>query len=187
MLWMTTKGILKLLRNMEWIGTFCIDTNKGCYQSHDKRSFHIMIRLWNAIMGNVTCSVARHKYVCHRWHRRELFRFSFHGRENQGRVNVLAFWFTRASQISFHEHRSLIFHGHQAAPQLDFHKCPSFISHLHCSLIFSREHATLHLAVSVARLYFWTPNGFRITAPVQPSATGLPCIRPCYMITQYLH
>ena len=31
---------------------------------------------------------------------------------------------------------------------------------------------------SVGRSHFWIPSGFRLTAPAQPSATGLPCIRP---------
>ena len=56
--------------------------------------------------------------------------------------------------------------------------------------VFSRGHTTLHLAVSVGRSvgwsvdrsvglsHFWIPSGFR-TAPAKPSATGLPCIRPC--------
>ena len=62
------------------------------------------------------------------------------------------------------------------------------------AVIFSRGHATLHPAVSVGRtvgrsvgplvrlLHFWIASGFRITAPAQPSATGLPCIRPCSFI-----
>ena len=57
--------------------------------------------------------------------------------------------------------------------------------------IFSRGHATLHLAVSlgpsirpsvrpsVGPSHFWIASGFCFTAPAQPSATGLPCIRPC--------
>ena len=57
-----------------------------------------------------------------------------------------------------------------------------------CGYIFSRGPATLHLAVSVGpsvrrsvrRSHFWIASGFRITAPTQPSATGLPCIRPCF-------
>ena len=52
-------------------------------------------------------------------------------------------------------------------------------------LIFSRGHATLHLGLSVGRSvgpsHFWIPSDFRITAPAQPSATGLPCIRPCLL------
>ena len=61
---------------------------------------------------------------------------------------------------------------------------PRFHGFLH---ILSRGHETLHLAVSVGpsvRLsvrwsHFWIVSGFRITAPAQSSATGLPCIRPC--------
>ena len=34
----------------------------------------------------------------------------------------------------------------------------------------------------VGTSHFWIPSGFRITAPAQPSATGLPCIRPCCFI-----
>ena len=56
------------------------------------------------------------------------------------------------------------------------------------SLIISRGHATLHLAVSVGRSVgpsvchiFWISSGFCITAPAQPSATGVPCIRPCWL------
>ena len=56
--------------------------------------------------------------------------------------------------------------------------------------IFSRGHATLHLAVSVVRSVgmsvppvlrhiFEFRAVFCITALAQPSATGLPCIRPC--------
>ena len=52
------------------------------------------------------------------------------------------------------------------------------------NILFSRGHATLHLAVSVSRSvhrsHFWIPSSFCITTPAQPSATGLPCIRPCY-------
>ena len=33
---------------------------------------------------------------------------------------------------------------------------------------------------SVGPSHFWIPSGFRITAPAQHSATGLPCIRPCF-------
>ena len=33
---------------------------------------------------------------------------------------------------------------------------------------------------SVRPKHFWIPSGFCITAPAQPSATGLPCIRPCF-------
>ena len=51
-------------------------------------------------------------------------------------------------------------------------------------LVFSRGHATLHLAVSVGPSvgpsHFQIASGFRTTAPAQPSATGLPCIQPCY-------
>ena len=43
---------------------------------------------------------------------------------------------------------------------------------------------SLHLAVSVRPSvrpkYFWIAIGLRITAPARPSATGLPCIRPCW-------
>ena len=50
-------------------------------------------------------------------------------------------------------------------------------------ILFSRGHATLELAVSVGRSVgrsdFKFSIGFRIAAPAQPSATGLPCIRPC--------
>ena len=64
--------------------------------------------------------------------------------------------------------------------------------HFWIASIFSRGHATQHLAVSVGRLvgmsvgmsvrpsHFWIPSGYRITAPAQPSTTGLPCIRPCF-------
>ena len=49
------------------------------------------------------------------------------------------------------------------------------------SVLFSRGHATLHLAVSVRpSVILWITSGFCITAPAQPSMTGLPCIRPCY-------
>ena len=34
---------------------------------------------------------------------------------------------------------------------------------------------------SVRRSHFWIPSGFRIIAPAQLSATGLPCIRPCFI------
>ena len=42
----------------------------------------------------------------------------------------------------------------------------------------------LYLAVSARppvglSVHFWIASVFRITAPAQPSATGLPCIRPC--------
>ena len=54
---------------------------------------------------------------------------------------------------------------------------------------FSRGHATLHLAVSVGRSVryklFWILSGFCITAPAQPSATVLPCIRPCFFSYNY--
>ena len=33
---------------------------------------------------------------------------------------------------------------------------------------------------SVGPSHFWILSGFCITAPAQPSATGLPCIRPCF-------
>ena len=48
--------------------------------------------------------------------------------------------------------------------------------------VFSRGHATLELPVSVGtslRNIVKIVSGSRITAPAQPSATGLPCIRPC--------
>ena len=49
---------------------------------------------------------------------------------------------------------------------------------------FSHGHATLHLAVlvgwSVHRSRFWIASGCCITAPAKPSATVLPCIRPCF-------
>ena len=35
---------------------------------------------------------------------------------------------------------------------------------------------------SVGKSHFWILSGFCITAPAQPSATGLPCIWPCYAI-----
>ena len=48
---------------------------------------------------------------------------------------------------------------------------------------FSRGHATWSATWSVGRSvghkYFCIANGFCITAPAQPSATVLPCIRPC--------
>ena len=48
---------------------------------------------------------------------------------------------------------------------------------------FSRGHATWSATWSVGRSvghkYFSIANGFCITAPAQPSATVLPCIRPC--------
>ena len=37
---------------------------------------------------------------------------------------------------------------------------------------------------SVHPSHFWIPSGFRITAPAKPSATGLPCIRPCLYNSQ---
>ena len=51
--------------------------------------------------------------------------------------------------------------------------------------LFSRAHATLHFAVLVAMsisrfITFFIQSSFGITAPAQPSATGLPCIWPCY-------
>ena len=66
-----------------------------------------------------------------------------------------------------------------------------WITHF-CCLVFSRGHATLHLALSVGRLVgrsvgrsqFWIPSSFRITAAAQPSATGLPCSGPCYYSLQ---
>ena len=69
-----------------------------------------------------------------------------------------------------------------------------FVSHVisgsYFTPLFSRGHATLHLAVSVGRSvdrevgpsHFLIPGGFRITAPSQPSATVLPCIRPCFLL-----
>ena len=63
----------------------------------------------------------------------------------------------------------------------------SWFQHYH---IFSRGHATLHLAVSVGRSVgryvrniSKIASGFRITAPAQPSATGLPCIRLCWYMS----
>ena len=58
--------------------------------------------------------------------------------------------------------------------------------------IFSRRHATLHLAVSIGmserqyagNKYHWILSGFCITAPAQPSATVLLCIRPCLCKTR---
>ena len=32
--------------------------------------------------------------------------------------------------------------------------------------------------------HFWNASGFSITAPAQPSATGLPCIRPCFPLPE---
>ena len=55
------------------------------------------------------------------------------------------------------------------------------------TFLFSRGHVTLHLAMSVDMSVcpsrFQIPSGFHITAPAQPSATGLPCIRPCLAFT----
>ena len=59
---------------------------------------------------------------------------------------------------------------------------------------FSRGHSSVHLAVSVGRSvrpsvrpsHFWIPSGFRITAPAQLSATGLPCIRPCFFSSPHV-
>ena len=34
---------------------------------------------------------------------------------------------------------------------------------------------------SVPQQHFWIESGFWITAPAQASATGLPCIRPCFI------
>ena len=49
------------------------------------------------------------------------------------------------------------------------------------AVVFSRGHATLHLTVSVRpSVTFLNSEQFRITAPAQPSATGLPCIQPCF-------
>ena len=67
---------------------------------------------------------------------------------------------------------------------LDFLRPPRQLLML---FILSRGHSTLHLAVSVGMSVgpsvgpsrFWILSGFCITAPAQPSATGLPCIRPC--------
>ena len=54
----------------------------------------------------------------------------------------------------------------------------------HFNGLFSRGHATLHLAVlvrwSVGPKYFWIASGLWIIAPTQPSATGLPSIRPSF-------
>ena len=51
--------------------------------------------------------------------------------------------------------------------------------------LFSRGHATLHLAVSVGTSvryeFCWIPSNYCITAPAQSSATVLPCIRPCFL------
>ena len=52
-----------------------------------------------------------------------------------------------------------------------------------------RGHAILHLAVSVSmsvcryirQSHFWISSCFRITAPAQPSTTGLTCIQPCWI------
>ena len=60
-------------------------------------------------------------------------------------------------------------------------------------IIFSRGLATLRLVVSVGRSvdrsvgpsHFWIPSSFCI-ALAKPSATGLPCIRPCSFIPCYL-
>ena len=55
-------------------------------------------------------------------------------------------------------------------------------------LIFSRGHVTLHLAMSVGpsvrrSVTFLNCEQIRITAPAKPSATGLPCIRPCVVLS----
>ena len=86
--------------------------------------------------------------------------------------------------------------------------CLSLCLSISCSLslclpLFSRGHTTLHLAVSVGRSvgrsvlpsvrpsHFWIPGGFCITVPAQPSATVLPCIRPCFshrcLFSQFCH
>ena len=60
--------------------------------------------------------------------------------------------------------------------------------------IFSCEHGTLHLAVLVgwsvswllSRSHFWILRGILITAPAQPSATGFPCIRPCFLWRHFI-
>ena len=50
--------------------------------------------------------------------------------------------------------------------------------------IFSRGHATLHLAVSVgpSEIFLNYKRFFCATAPAEPSETRLPCIRPCWNI-----
>ena len=51
-------------------------------------------------------------------------------------------------------------------------------------VFFSRQHANLHLAMSVGPSVPWLfliASGVRITAPAHPSTTGLPCIRPCFI------
>ena len=52
--------------------------------------------------------------------------------------------------------------------------------------VFSRGHVTLHIAVSVGMSvgykFCWIPSVFCISAPAQPSGTGLPCIQPCSFI-----
>ena len=69
------------------------------------------------------------------------------------------------------------------------------LSSLLSVLIIIIAHTLRMFLVAVTRLYtlpcrsvgwsvrpsqFWIPSGFRITAPAQPSPTGLPCIRPCF-------
>ena len=52
---------------------------------------------------------------------------------------------------------------------------------------------SVHLSVgrSICQLvgwsHFWIPSSFCITAPAQLFATGLPCIRPCYLYAHILH
>ena len=70
---------------------------------------------------------------------------------------------------------------------LIFHSFLFFFFFLFLFILFSRGHATLHLAVSirrsvgpsVRRSHFLIPSGCGNTAPAQAPATGLPCIRPC--------
>ena len=40
---------------------------------------------------------------------------------------------------------------------------------------------------SVGPSHFWITSGFCTTAPAQPSATGLPCIRPCLVPCRWLN
>ena len=44
-----------------------------------------------------------------------------------------------------------------------------------------------YVGPSVRPSHFWIPSGFRITAPAKPSATGLPCIRPCFLTIYVKH
>ena len=54
--------------------------------------------------------------------------------------------------------------------------------------IFSRGHATTPCRVGrpVGQSHCWIAIGLCITAPAQLSATGLPCIRPCYLLMGFL-